>query len=401
MLSFRESILIFGATILACASAGLLIVRLSNRLLKGLGWLGASFASGGSAAMLFLFDKLPPLICTGVADEMVLFAFVLLHVAILELVEADSLFPLLGTALLGTQASITLLSFSGDVSSTVRMATMGFMIAAQVAQTAIRLFREEKSSMIRTPATFCACLLSAFALLNIVRATAISLGLPHYEYLFYRLELATLAIYFSTALGIAFSFFWMTTTMLSTGLERIATTDPLTRLYNRRVFMMWCDKEMDTSLRTGNPFSLLMIDIDHFKKINDSYGHEAGDRALCTAVERMQDSIRGIDVLARWGGEEFAAVLPNATPEQAMIVAERVRANVERILLPARRVGEELDDPMIRLTVSVGVATYNGPQDSVEEMLRRADVSMYQAKAAGRNRVQATTDAADMALAHA
>jgi len=133
----------------------------------------------------------------------------------------------------------------------------------------------------------------------------------------------------------------------------------------------------------------LMIDIDHFKKINDDYGHVAGDTALCTAVERMQASIRGIDVLARWGGEEFAAVLPNANQEAAMIVAERLRGNVERILMSARRIGEEQKSPGLRLTVSVGIATYSGPVDTVDAMLRRADANLYQAKAMGRNRVLA------------
>jgi diguanylate cyclase (GGDEF)-like protein len=398
MLSFRESILIFGTTILVCASAGLLVVRLNNPLLKGLGWLGGSFASGGGAALMFFFDKLPPLLTTGVADELVLLAFVLLDVAILELMESDSLFPVFGTVLLLVQGVVTLMSFTGHTSMTARVAIMGFAVAAQATQTALRLFRFRALRMIQTPSWFCGALLAGFAIYNIARATAVAMGLPNDARLFYGEEVTTLAIYLSTALGIAFSFFWMTTTLLSAGLERIATTDPLTRLYNRRVFMMWCEKELDNSLRSGKPFSLLMIDIDHFKRINDEFGHDAGDRALCIAVERMQDSVRGIDVLARWGGEEFAAVLPGANSDAALLVAERVRANVERILLPSHRIGEELDDPIIRLTVSVGVATYGGPQDSVQGILRRADVSLYQAKAAGRNRVQA---AAEFSLAHA
>jgi len=398
MLTFRESILIFGTTILACASLGLLAVRLSNRMLKGLGWLGASFASAGAGAMLFLFDdRLSLFLGTVLADQMVLLSFVLLHVALLELVESESLFPSFGSMLLLIQMCVSGISMLDPRASGLRIALMGFMIAAQTGQTSLQLFREGKRIM-RVPAWFCASILLVFALLNTARATAVCLGIRNHPHMFYRMEAVTFAVFISVGLGVAFSFFWMTTTMLATGLERIATTDPLTRLYNRRVFLLWCDKELAISQRTGTPFSLLMMDIDHFKKINDTFGHEVGDTALCTAVERMQSSIRGIDVLSRWGGEEFAAVLPNANPEAALVVAERVRANVERILLPAHRIGEELKSPSIRLTVSVGVATWTGPEDDVQSMLRRADASLYRAKAAGRNRVLA---APEMTLAGA
>jgi len=389
MLTFQESLLIFGVTILTCGSVGLLAVRLSNKMLKGLGWLGGAFAMGGGGALLFVFqNRISPVFGVALADLMVLAVFVLLHVGVLEMVESDILFPTFGVVLLLLQAGVSLLSLSVPELANTRMAFMGLCVAAQTTQTAVRLFRAGEQAM-RTPAWFCAAVLVLFALFNTVRATAIWLGLPNHPHRFDQEEMLTLGIYLSVALGIAFCFFWMTTTMLSMGLERIATTDPLTRLFNRRGFLLWSDKEMVKSQRTGIPFSMLMIDIDHFKKINDDYGHAAGDMALCTAVERMQSAIRGIDVLARWGGEEFAAVLPNANHEAAMIVAERLRGNVERILMSARRIGEERKSPGLRLTVSVGIATYNGPADSVDAMLRRSDANLYQAKAAGRNRVLA------------
>ena len=389
MLTFQESLLIFGVTILTCGSVGLLAVRLSNKMLKGLGWLGGAFAMGGGGALLFVFqDRIPRVFGVVLADLMVLAFFVLLHVGVLEMVEIDSLFPTFGVVLLLLQAGASLLSLSVPGLANTRMAFMGLCIAAQTTQTAVRLFRAGEQAM-RTSSWFCAAVLVLFALFNTVRAVAFWLGLQSHTHRFNQEEVLTLGVYLSVALGVAFCFFWMTTTMLSTGLERIATTDPLTRLFNRRGFLLWCDKEISESQRTGTPFSMLMIDIDHFKKINDDYGHVAGDTALCTAVERMQASIRGIDVLARWGGEEFAAVLPNANQEAAMIVAERLRGNVERILMSARRIGEEQKSPGLRLTVSVGIATYSGPVDTVDAMLRRADANLYQAKAMGRNRVLA------------
>jgi diguanylate cyclase (GGDEF)-like protein len=132
-----------------------------------------------------------------------------------------------------------------------------------------------------------------------------------------------------------------------------------------------------------------MIDIDHFKGINDRFGHKTGDMALCMAVERMQDSIRGIDVMGRWGGEEFVVLLPHSSPESALVVAERLRGNLAKTALPAPSSQEYGATQPLHLTVSVGVATYAGPGDDLQHMLHRADVSLYKAKAAGRNRVLA------------
>ena len=130
-----------------------------------------------------------------------------------------------------------------------------------------------------------------------------------------------------------------------------------------------------------------MVDLDHFKQINDRFGHTGGDLALCAVVEQMQDSIRGIDVLGRWGGEEFVALLPGAAQGDALVVAQRIRRNVERIDL-ARSYEEPFGHaPEVRLTVSLGLASYGGTADSIEAMLQRADEALYQAKRAGRNRV--------------
>jgi diguanylate cyclase (GGDEF)-like protein len=133
-----------------------------------------------------------------------------------------------------------------------------------------------------------------------------------------------------------------------------------------------------------------MVDLDHFKQINDCFGHQAGDLALCAVVEKMQDSVRGIDVLGRWGGEEFAVLLPGAAADAALLVAQRVRRNIERILLPGTgiRNGERVQ--MISVTASVGIATFRGVDDNVHTMMERADMALYQAKAAGRNCVLAT-----------
>lgn len=188
-------------------------------------------------------------------------------------------------------------------------------------------------------------------------------------------------LYLINSLWIISGFFWLTTLQLTTKLENMADTDPLTRLANRRVFCEWMQRELMRSLRTSVPFSLLVIDLDHFKRVNDTLGHNAGDEIIRIAVERMQDSVRGIDVLGRWGGEEFVALLPRATIEAAELVAERIRRNME---MPFKlRVRGE--DETLHVTVSLGVTSYRGSDDTVNDMFERADRALYNAKTAGRN----------------
>ena len=150
--------------------------------------------------------------------------------------------------------------------------------------------------------------------------------------------------------------------------------------------MEWCESEQLRSRRLHTPFSLLMLDFDHFKQVNDTFGHPVGDLVLCAAVERIQDSIRGIDVLCRWGGEEFAGLLPNASEEATLIVAERVRRNI-RLLESADPRFSDSAFAGLQLSASIGTATFEGEGDSHQMMLQRADAALYEAKRTGRNRV--------------
>ena len=388
-----EIILFLGAIVLACGSVGLVLARLSNPLLRGLGWLGGSFAAGaGGALLLAAHGRLSPLVTIPLADVLILAAFVLLNVAVLELAEKSSLFPSFGVALLILQAAADLAIMYSPAALRppgVRIMVAGTLIALVCGQVAHVLVGIARRS-IRMPAWFTAILLLTFMVYNLLRVLAVGLGLVHRPATFYREETLSFGLFIAVALGIAFGFFWMTTAMLTTGLEQMASTDPLTRIYNRRVFTMWAEKELIRGQRTGTPFSVLMVDLDHFKQINDCFGHQAGDLALCAVVEKMQDSVRGIDVLGRWGGEEFAVLLPGAAADAALLVAQRVRRNIERILIPGSgiRNGERVQ--MISVTASVGIATYRGVDDNVHTMMERADMALYQAKAAGRNCVLAT-----------
>ena len=170
-------------------------------------------------------------------------------------------------------------------------------------------------------------------------------------------------------------------------LEQLATTDPLTGLLNRREFGRILDEELERSARYHHPMALLWVDFDHFKEVNDTWGHAAGDTVLCTITRLLEDSVRSVDSVARFGGEELVIVLPEMRAVEAQESAERLRCEVHEqpIMLDS---GHE-----VRMTISVGVAVYPEHGRTAAELCASADRAMYQAKSRGRNRVAMPGDA--------
>lgn len=167
-------------------------------------------------------------------------------------------------------------------------------------------------------------------------------------------------------------------------LEQLAQTDPLTQLLNRRALTERITAEMERALRYDSTMALLMIDLDHFKKVNDTHGHLVGDDVLRDVGQLLGDTIRTTDIVARYGGEEFLVLLPETDDAGAEAFAERIRAAVEQHAF----VSDSLTEPL-RLTASVGVAIYPAARiESVEDLFARADAALYRAKADGRNRVR-------------
>jgi len=159
-----------------------------------------------------------------------------------------------------------------------------------------------------------------------------------------------------------------------------AIPDSLTGIYNSRHFYERLEAEIDRSVRYGRHLSLLLLDVDHFKPFNDTYGHLDGDRVLNRIAEIIQSCLRGVDSAYRYGGEEFTAILPETTAEAAARVAERIRREVEaEDFSPGK-------DSEFRVTVSIGSTQYR-PREDLKTFLRRADEAMYLAKGEGRNRV--------------
>jgi len=175
-------------------------------------------------------------------------------------------------------------------------------------------------------------------------------------------------------------------TRLYESAERLATTDGLTGLLNRRTFNLQLQSRLREALRYNRPLSLLLLDVDHFKKVNDTYGHPAGDVVLRGIAALAQKQARETDIVARYGGEEMALILPETDAQGAHAIAERIR-NAAASGTHATEQGN------IQVTVSIGLATWPGPGDSAEELLEAADKALYRAKQAGRNRVAAANPA--------
>jgi diguanylate cyclase (GGDEF)-like protein len=163
-------------------------------------------------------------------------------------------------------------------------------------------------------------------------------------------------------------------------LERLATIDGMTGLYNRRHFLNLAEGEWSCFQRYHRPLTMLMVDIDHFKSVNDRFGHNAGDDALTFVAKACQECTRATDIIGRMGGEEFAMLLPETDMDQAGVVAERLRKNVSERPVT-------IDNASLGITVSVGVATATLSMSGIKTLIKLADEGLYQAKFDGRNRV--------------
>ncbi|AUW41880.1 PleD family two-component system response regulator [Rhizobium leguminosarum] len=164
----------------------------------------------------------------------------------------------------------------------------------------------------------------------------------------------------------------------------LAVTDPLTGLYNRRYLDNHLNVLFNRSMARGRPLSVLITDIDRFKHVNDTYGHDGGDEVLREFANRVRSTIRGADLACRYGGEEFVVVMPDTSPEIAAAVAERLRAAIENAPFMLKHAGEALN-----VTASFGIASRIAQVLTPDQLMKQADLALYEAKNTGRNRVVA------------
>jgi diguanylate cyclase (GGDEF)-like protein/PAS domain S-box-containing protein len=166
--------------------------------------------------------------------------------------------------------------------------------------------------------------------------------------------------------------------------QRLANQDPLTACFNRRHFMTMAEQELKRAVRYNRPISLVMMDIDEFKKFNDLYGHQIGDQVLCSLVNICQKHLRSIDILGRYGGEEFIILMPETVAAGGLQAAERLRKKIEKMKVPSTKT-------KLGLTVSMGVASLDSDfseTQNLDMLIKRADQALYGAKSAGRNTVR-------------
>jgi diguanylate cyclase (GGDEF)-like protein len=189
-------------------------------------------------------------------------------------------------------------------------------------------------------------------------------------------QTAYVATYALSILLVTIGVLLMATDRLRAEFEHLAAHDPLTGVLTRRALLEACDQELERSHRYGRPLALMMLDLDHFKAVNDNHGHQAGDKVLVDFVRRASAQLRKPDRLGRYGGEEFLVMLPETSLAEARIVAERI------LKMPGNTQG------LPACTTSIGLAASSREDTSVDTVLARADAALYRAKAQGRSRVE-------------
>ena len=373
-------LILFTEALLACGTGAFIFIRRSSPHFAGLGWLSTGFASAMTGA---IFTQAYPDTLGGILPGFfILFAFVLFHVAVLQLSGSASLLPRFGSVLLFTELVSGIFLSRGLAPMHLRSEVLGGLIAAQAAQTLIRTLRFSSGPR-HAPSWFLASSLIVLMFFSVTRAGLLAVGGVPDALTVAVSDDFSYVVYLFTGLGFSLGFFWLSSTQLTIKLEETGGTDPLTGCFNRRHFLKWCEQERDRAVRSGLSFSVLIVDIDHFKAVNDTFGHSVGDTVICDVVDAIRDAIRGIDIIGRWGGEEFVVLLRDSASEPAYIAADRIRTHIEAMDSSAAplRYGNHR-----KITVSIGVAGFHR-DEAIVDVLGRADAALYQAKEGGRNRV--------------
>ena len=375
------------ALVLFATLMGLVLAAALYLLSKGLppsvrgvrAWaLGFALQAGG-ALLVGLRSIYPDVALIPLGNTLIVVGHICQYVAVKQFLgEGIRRWPLW---LLGTAVFVSTLFFtyaSNSFPARTVIITIGSIIA--LVATARALFRGASRELIA--ARYTALLLLGTALILALRGAYTVASGTALNTLFAGdlVQFAYVSAYLILGVLSGLTFVLLVAERLRLELERMATLDSLTGIYNRRTFTDLVERELARAGRAGSSVALIVIDLDHFKMVNDRYGHVAGDAVLKSFVATANAALRKQDLLGRYGGEEFCVVLPGASPPEAVLIAQRLRESVE-----AHPV--HVADRPIHYTISAGVAHSNRAGLDLDSLVRDADEALYRAKNRGRNQV--------------
>jgi diguanylate cyclase (GGDEF)-like protein len=380
-LSFDISTLYLVATFIAAMLGGLLLFFWRQEKISALGWWGAAYLLGAASIALWTAggDHLGTPLLLGVNAVGFIACGLVWDAARVFHGRAPSLIGVVAGAAIWVAAIL----FIEPMSAHMRMMLGAAIVAAYAALTAAELWRERRKSMrARWPAFFVPLMHGAVLMLPILLEDAFgaSSAAKSTVSIWAAVFAVELVCY---AIGTVFIIFMLVSERTVAAHKSAASIDPLTGLLNRRGFGEATARMSEREAKAGRPITVMIFDIDHFKSVNDRFGHAAGDDVLRVFANVVVNSLRVTDLIGRVGGEEFAAMLPCAIDE-AQTVAERVREAFEQS-------GVLIDDAPLETTVSIGLAS--GPAHTeLDVLMASADTALYRAKRGGRNRVEAVPE---------
>ncbi len=378
------SVVVTGAS--AMASVIMILIWKTRKTYAGFGFWTTGNASSALGFLLFALRGLIPDLLT-----IVLANCLVLLTAVLYLEGTRRFRGVPGCKILGI-VSIILLAVSisyytyADNDVGMRIVVLSLLVALFYALGAWDLLGNTPPDL-RFSYRFTGSLFAAYSLFMVSRAflTALDPG-PHNLYTPNLIQTFTFLLPLLLGIAWTFGFVMLNSERLEVDLksaqvelQRLATTDFLTGICNNRCFFENGEREIQRARRYGHPLGVLMFDIDHFKRVNDTYGHAAGDQVLVAITAACRAFLRDIDVFGRLGGEEFAILLPETDLAGGRTTAERLRSTIAEK-------GIEAGGATLNVTISVGVSVLSPGDDEIEQVLKRADDAMYEAKKTGRNR---------------
>jgi len=371
------------AVLMGLVSLGLASVERGTRALRLCGWSLLLFALG--MGLVALRGQVPDLVGVLIGDT-VLFAAAIPMMGSVRSINGEAAGDVPGWLLVAM--GFVLITFWLLVSpdQTARIVVFSAIIALQYFRIARYLFSSLPKQG-RSSQAFTAAVAALFSVSSAARVV-LTLTAGKLDDLFQpsHVQSVSLLAYIVFLVGATLGIMWMEIQRLEANLVRLATIDGLTGMLNRRAFLDAAEREISRCKRSGESFGFAMFDLDWFKRINDTYGHPAGDSVLRWSADTLRNAIRPHDFLGRYGGEEFALVLPGTDTITASAVVERCRQAVERQSI-------DHDGRPIRVTVSAGIAAFGEDGSDLATLTAAADAALYQAKKAGRNRVVAASDA--------